>query len=387
MASCILYQNDDSTITLLDIPRSIESSQGDPTRRIISTVPLENPFPSVEPKSAKAKSKLGEVSIEDLLLQKHLQLALDGLREAYDGDWCLPRVTEKAEKGAPGKKRKRKEILSDERDEKGQIETRSPEPVTLQKGEPSTSPIFFKNPTSTPMDITSEGLRARIPPRSTILQGEIAATIETFNSNAPRFNLITMDPPWPNRSARRKSSYATSYSSTDIQSLLSSIPIKDHLDDEGLVAVWVTNKPAFRDMLLEEGGLFDEWGIELVEECVWVKVTVNGNTICALNSLWRKPYEILLVGRKEMNEAEEVEVKRRVIVAVPDLHSRKPNLKVLLERLLNKEKYEALEIFARNLTAGWWAWGDEALKFQTDEHWIQEANPRGPNSFGQNIHT
>jgi N6-adenosine-specific RNA methylase IME4 len=387
MASCILYQNDVSTITLLDIPRSIEQAQGDPSRRIISTAPLEHPFPSVEPKSAKAKAKLGVVSIEDLLLQKHLQLALDGLKEDYGGDWCLPRVTEKAERGPPGKKRKRKEITTDENARNGQPYAESHEQAALQRGEPSKSSILFNNPTSTSMYITTGGLRARIPPDSTVLQGDINTSADIFNSNARKFNLITMDPPWPNRSARRKSSYATSYSSTDIQTLLYSIPIKNHLAEEGLVAVWVTNKPAFRDMLLEEGGLFDEWGIELVEEWVWVKVTAGGETICALDSVWRKPYEILLVGRKRGKEVEQVEVKRRVIVAVPDLHSRKPNLKILLEGLMDKEKYEALEIFARNLTAGWWAWGDEALKFQTGEHWIAEANPQGPEYFGQDIHT
>jgi N6-adenosine-specific RNA methylase IME4 len=328
----------------------------------------------VEPKSAKARSKLGEVSIEDLLIQKHLQLALDGLKEAHDGDWCLPHLTEE---GLPGRKRKRKELSADQKAQNGHTKTESPEPEpeTLEKEDAPKHPIFFNNPTSTPMYTTLEGLRARIPPGSTVLQGDINATIDIFNFNAPKFNLITMDPPWPNRSARRKSSYATSYSSSDIQVLLSSIPIKDHLAEEGLMAVWVTNKPAFRDMLLKEGGLFDEWGIELVEEWVWVKVTVGGDTICALDSLWRKPYEILLIGRKNRNGAKQVEVKRRVIVAVPDLHSRKPNLKVLFERLMGKEKYEALEIFARNLTAGWWAWGDETLKFQTDEHWIQGADP------------
>ena len=38
---------------------------------------------------------------------------------------------------------------------------------------------------------------------------------------------------------------------------------------------------------------------------------------------------------------------------------------------MKKEKYEALEIFARNLTSGWWAWGNEVLKFQSDECWIE----------------
>ncbi|TVY20243.1 Methyltransferase-like protein 4 [Lachnellula arida] len=377
MESFILYQNNDSDITLLDIPRSIESAQGDSTKRIISLSPLEHPYPSVEPKSAKAKARLGEVSIEDLLLQKYVQLALDRLRECYQGKWCLPRVIGNPEILAQGKKRKRKEILSGEKCEKDL------EPDKLRPGYPGSdfmqnnvhSSLFCNRNASSICTPTSYGLCARIPPHSTALYGDITTTLETFTQSAPQFKVIIMDPPWPNRSARRKSSYSISYSTTEINTLLSSIPLNDHLAEDGLLAVWVTNKVAFRDILLQEGGLFDEWGIELVEEWVWVKVAVNGATICALDSMWRKPYEILLVGRKKGSKGTGTgEVKRRVIVAVPDLHSRKPNLKALFKEMVGIEKYEGLEIFARNLTAGWWAWGNEVLKFQTDEHWIDETN-------------
>jgi N6-adenosine-specific RNA methylase IME4 len=66
-------------------------------------------------------------------------------------------------------------------------------------------------------------------------------------------------------------------------------------------------------------------------------------------------------------------VKRKVIIGVPDLHSRKPNLKKLLEDMMGtrEDEYEALEIFARNLIAGWWSWGNEVLKFQSPEHWAE----------------
>lgn len=377
MASCILYQNDDSDITLLDIPRSIESAQGDLTKRIISSSPLEHPYPSVEPKSAKAKARLGVVSIEDLLLQKYVQLALNGLKERYKGEWCLPRVIGNPEIFAQGKKRKRKEMLSDEKCEN------DPESDKLKPGYLGSdfmqnnvySSLFCNRNASSICTPTSSGLCARIPPHSTVLYGDITTTLETFTQSAPQFKVIILDPPWPNRSARRKSSYSISYSTTEVNTLLSSIPLDDHLAEDGLVAVWVTNKVGFRDILLQEGGLFDEWGIELVEEWVWLKVTVNGATICAIDSMWRKPYEILLVGRKKGSEGTgNGDVKRRVIVAVPDLHSRKPNLKALFKEMIGTEKYEALEIFARNLTAGWWAWGNEVLKFQTEEHWIDEPN-------------
>jgi N6-adenosine-specific RNA methylase IME4 len=58
------------------------------------------------------------------------------------------------------------------------------------------------------------------------------------------------------------------------------------------------------------------------------------------------------------------------------VHSRKPNLRGLFEELL-PERYEALEVFARNLTAGWWAWGDEVLLFQKRECWVEAGEGEG----------
>lgn len=129
-------------------------------------------------------------------------------------------------------------------------------------------------------------------------------------------------------------------------------------------------------------GLFAHWGVQLAEEWVWVKTTVKGELVFDLEGGWRRPWEVLLVGRQHSEGSGQGEVKRRIIAGVPDLHSRKPNLKGLFEKLFFKEElrngedkvgektYEALEIFARNLTAGWWSWGDEVLKFQGKECWV-----------------
>ena len=68
-------------------------------------------------------------------------------------------------------------------------------------------------------------------------------------------------------------------------------------------------------------------------------------------------------------------VKGEGIVAVPDVHSRKPNLRGVFEDaglVPQGGGYEAMEVFARNLTAGWWGWGDEVLLFQRRECWVDE---------------
>ncbi|KAH9211266.1 MT-A70-domain-containing protein [Leptodontidium sp. 2 PMI_412] len=390
MDSSILYQNADSTIILIDIPRSIEVAQAQiqeqetnlspRRRRLLSSQQLSQPYPSVEPKSAKAKANVGEPSLKELLFRKHLEFALEDVRAGYDGDWCLPRVVDRLppDEFVPRKRLKRDEGLSTDLNAET-VESSLSQPLCcLETLDPKG--LLYTNPNPMPVSLTIHGEDSpvSIPPHATFILGEISAMLKTFKVSAPSFDLVVLDPPWPNRSARRKKDYSISYGNKEIRELLSSIPLCDHLKDDGIIAVWITNKEAFREMVLGPEGLFEEWGVCLVEEWIWVKTTVGGEPICALDSVWRKPYEVLLVGRRGTVVGD---VKRRVIIGVPDLHSRKPNLKGLFGGLMKslvqdvetgKGKYAALEIFARNLTAGWWSWGNEVLKFQNEECWVDE---------------
>lgn len=106
--------------------------------------------------------------------------------------------------------------------------------------------------------------------------------------------------------------------------------------------------------------------------------------IYQLDGIWRKPYETLLIARRSslpgpshqphsplIDQQMQPEIRRRVIAAVPDLHSRKPCLKSLFEEAFGfrEGEYRALEVFARGLVAGWWGWGDECLRFQWEGWW------------------
>lgn len=149
-----------------------------------------------------------------------------------------------------------------------------------------------------------------------------------------------------------------------------------HIAPGALMACWITNNAAVRDGALD---MLSGWGLELIEEWAWLKVTQKGEPVTEINGVWRKPYEVLLVGRKPdftrpvcgCRRDPPANVMRRVIVAVPDIHSRKPNLRDLLAQLLPRRisDYRCLEIFARNLTAGWCAWGNEVLKYNDVQAW------------------
>ncbi|KAK8079579.1 hypothetical protein PG997_007397 [Apiospora hydei] len=210
-----------------------------------------------------------------------------------------------------------------------------------------------------------------VPEASRYLEGSIQGLRPAFLKDAPKFDLIVLDPPWPSRSVKRKkASYKIAYDMQEMRDLLSLIPVAAHLKPDGLVAVWVTNKPAVIELVKSQEGMFSQWGLELVGEWIWVKITDSGEPIVGLESTWRKPWERLLIARKR-GSSTKIGPERKVIFGVPDLHSRKPNLRQLFAGILPTD-YVGLEVFARHVTAGWWSWGDQTLLFQQRHHWVEE---------------
>ena len=322
-SSCILFENSEKNVVCLDIPRSIEECQvlsgGIPTRRIYSIPPVETQFPTPEPKEAEhlQGSSTPAARLSELMTQALVQNALQELTAHHSGPFCLPRISK-----------------PDPSDEAAPVDT-----------------------------------RYSIPEQSEYLCGSIQDQRDSFIARSPVFDLIVLDPPWPNRSARRKKKgYSTLASLWETRELLSLIPIPAHLAQGGLVAIWVTNKHSITELLTTANGLFAAWGLELAAEWVWLKVTATGEPVVDLESTWRKPWERLLVARRpSLQKARHVLDK--VIIGVPDVHSRKPNLRSLFDPLLG-QGYKGLEIFARNLTAGWWSWGDEVLFYQRHDQWV-----------------
>lgn len=334
-----LFHNKSHTVVLIDVPRSIEEVQvlssklrhgSVALKRLVSSKPLEQPFLIPEPRNGN----LGLTdSVSDLMSTAAAANALEVLRKAYSGPWCLPRITStgQTEGIAEGQKRKR-----------------------------HTSPDGY--------GLSKDAGMVILPVASTYLLGTISSERERFLKEAPIFELIVLDPPWPNRSVRRKkNSYKIANNSDEIRETLSSIPVSTHLAPDGILAVWITNKASVLALVTGPDGLLDEWGLELVDEWVWLKVTTAGEPIIDLESSWRRPFERLLIARRRGSKIT-LSSRGKVLVSVPDLHSRKPSLRGLFDDVFAPD-YKGLEVFARNLTAGWWSWGDEALKFQEADYW------------------
>ena len=240
---------------------------------------------------------------------------------------------------------------------------------------------------------TGTTTRYTIPPGSSFIIGNLTASKSYSESNVSpisglpsteKFNIILFDPPWPNRSVRRSSQYLT-HGYLEMDSLVAIMQqiILSHLsfgDESALVGIWTTNNAKSRQAAYDA---FSSTGLEIGEIWIWIKTTETGELVSPLEGLWRKPYEVLFLGRpKNTEKVHKGEPIKRVIAAVPDEHSRKPNLKEMLEILFfrveeneaqdtprSNKTYTALEVFARNLTAGWCACGNDVLKFNADQWW------------------
>lgn len=457
----ILFQNRDDTVFLTDIPISIAlgqdlsqaqqpSSQRLPAREIInkksllSSLPLETPYPSsTEPKSDTARARVlqripaAERAYHTGIIEPLVREGLNEIRNGYgdDRDWCLPRYTHdyNSDDGAyPSKKRVTNAKTSSGTYNVPPTEECStgipqPEPPTQQDGLLFTEPPIILSPScinrfesiselrnhviqNTSFEPATLGIGLEsyctfdVPPLSAFVMCTLPTLQRSEQVSEPipglgnqKFNLILLDPPWPNRSVRRGRHYHTKpYFDIDTLTHLVGSILQTHLYDhstekrvgdsvhsgQSIAAIWITNSEKSRKSAYDA---MASAGLCVSEEWLWVKTTTKGEPVTPLDGIWRKPYEILVIGMKPVTSGNgnADSVTRRVIAAVPDIHSRKPNLRELFERRFFTStssledgvtnavmRYSALEVFARNLTAGWWACGDEVLKFNSKEWWV-----------------
>lgn len=183
-----------------------------------------------------------------------------------------------------------------------------------------------------------------------------------------RCSVVSMDPPWPSRSAQRKREYATSHGNlAPLVASLARLPVRALARSDGgptAVVVWITNNPAVEAAVRET--LFPAWRAAPAGEWMWVKTSSGGELLGPVDSDHRKPYELALVALINPTPAAEAALARAAaVVAVPIRHSHKPNLDRLLAPFEALRPGAKVELFARDAKSGWVAAGDEALRFQS----------------------
>ncbi|XP_037311852.2 N(6)-adenine-specific methyltransferase METTL4 [Pungitius pungitius] len=228
-----------------------------------------------------------------------------------------------------------------------------------------------------------------IPPRAAFLLSDFTR-MRPLVRYGKRFDLIVMDPPWENKSVKRSRRYSSLPSSQ-----LKRLPIPTLASPNCLVVTWVTNRPSHLRFVRDE--LYPHWGLEVVAEWFWVKVTTSGEFVFPLDSNHKKPYEVLVLGRYRCDAESSAPTSavpvedQRLIVSVPSaLHSQKPCLSEVLMPHVGGGA-ECLELFARSLQPGWTSWGNEVLKFQHTSFFTltpdgAEAGPESSSPGGSSPH-
>lgn len=453
---CIIYESPGGKEFIIDLPHSITAAQNltscegqlhdekssKARRYAISSPALQSPHPTTtEPKSESARQKilarippseLGTVEYQKNIIEPLVKKSLASIHSEYVDyasqaiqlEWALPR-----------------QLIDDaslQKQQNAYIEL----PSIHQDGQPplilsSGSTTLFssiadlagvvKNPSQEKAELVVGnkddplGTRYLVPPESNFVLCNIPLSEWSVLENPipglsrnQRFNLILMDPPWPNRSARRSHAYQIA-SYTDLDTLKQRVkdilrvhtyeaplsqqsldsadpnstePFDNNTSQDGFAAIWITASHKTRAVAYEA---LQSSGFHIHEEWVWIKTTTRGEPVGPIDGIWRKPYEILVIGKKGRRGgnqstpsvsnvdigADAADVPRRVIAAAPDFHSRKPSLRSIFERYLfnigpadhQNHHYSALEVFARHLTAGWWACGNEVMKFNDVDYW------------------
>ncbi|CAM8891416.1 unnamed protein product [Rhodiola kirilowii] len=208
-----------------------------------------------------------------------------------------------------------------------------------------------------------------IPRKSCFLMSDMVHINKLIPENSDSgFNLIVIDPPWENGSARQKSMYPTLPNKYFL-----SLPIKKLAHSEGaLVALWVTNREKLRNFVERE--LFDKWEVKHVATYYWLKVKADGSLISELDLFHHRPYECLLLGYCYGDVglypySSFKHIQDNVIISVPGGYSRKPPLAELLKEFVPGSKPEkCIELFAREMASGWTSWGNEPLHFQDSRY-------------------
>ncbi|XP_020257950.1 methyltransferase-like protein 2 [Asparagus officinalis] len=189
------------------------------------------------------------------------------------------------------------------------------------------------------------------------------------------FNLIVIDPPWENGSVHQKAMYPTLPNRYFLY-----LPVKELAHSEGaLVALWMTNREKHRIFVEKE--LFPAWGVAHVTVLYWLKVKPDGSLIGELDLFHHRPYESLLVGYVNTKTADLEDPppafrylqNNQVFISIPGAYSRKPPLgKLIGDHIPGPKPAKCLELFARELVAGWTSWGNEPLRFQDAKYFTEK---------------
>jgi N6-adenosine-specific RNA methylase IME4 len=194
---------------------------------------------------------------------------------------------------------------------------------------------------------TSERRRASSRNRQRMSGGRVADLIE-FVRTGPMMGCIVIDPPWPIAGS------VLPYMHVQVADL-KALPIGDLAAERCHVHLWTLPNSYHRTAY----EIVEHWGFRVVSEFVWCKTQLGKG------HYWRTSHEILLTAVQGDDDRFDDRSLRSWIEAPRGRHSEKPDVvRGMLERASPGPR---LELFARKLVPGWFAWGHEIPLSLTDQ--------------------
>jgi N6-adenosine-specific RNA methylase IME4 len=180
-----------------------------------------------------------------------------------------------------------------------------------------------------------------------IVGGRIDDLIE-FARSGPKMGCIVVDPGWPIEGA------VLPYMQLSVEDL-KALPIPELAAERCHVHIWTLPNNYHRTAC----EVLEYWGFRVVSEFAWCKPQLGKGRY------WRDSHEILVTSVRGENDEFNDRALRSWVVHPRGRHSEKPDIvRDMIERASPGPR---LELFARKLVPGWFAWGHEIAQFLTDQ--------------------
>ena len=163
-----------------------------------------------------------------------------------------------------------------------------------------------------------------------------------------KYQIIYADPPWPIKKIKRNvrpNQIEMDYKTMSIDEI-KNLPIQNICDDNCVLFLWTIQK-----YLPISFSVMDAWGFKYQRTITWDKQ----NGMCLFGFHHRT--EFLLFGYKGKIEMyPHRKAFPTLVTAKTNRHSRKPDI---FRQLIEPMGEKRIELFARQKTEGWDAWGNE----------------------------
>jgi len=193
----------------------------------------------------------------------------------------------------------------------------------------------------------SERRQASSRNRQRIVGGRVADLIE-FARTGPKIGCMVIDPPWPIEGS------VLPYMDVQVDEL-KALPVGKLAAERCHLHLWTL--PNFYHRAAYD--LVEHWGFRVVSEFVWCK------TQAGRGNYWRMAHEVLLTAARGEDDRFDNRGLRSWIEAPRGRHSEKPD--VVREMIERASPGPRLELFARKLSPGWYAWGHEIAETLLDQ--------------------